>query len=134
MSASKRCIVLTSSTSMFADQKGQITMMAAILKGNRIVYTEIDCSLEENREARDKYFQVSGIRGNYPQVFLQDKTNPNDITFVGSFEQVQQLNELSDVPREILEQNNLKTLADVFAGTVLALAVHSVACCWCANG
>jgi hypothetical protein len=59
-----------------------------ILKGNRILYTEIDCSLEENKETREKYFDISGVRGNYPQVFLQ-RFDGSDVVYLGSFEQIQ---------------------------------------------
>lgn len=71
-----------------AEQKSQIAQLRLLLEGNRIVFTDIDCSLEENKDARDFYFKHSGVRGNYPQVFLQDADGV-DVQFLGSFKEIQ---------------------------------------------
>ncbi len=76
-----------SSVSSIAEQKNQMATLEQILKGNRISYTEIDCSLDENREIRSKYFDISGVKGNYPQVFLQN-LDGTEITYVGNFDYV----------------------------------------------
>ncbi|TMW60523.1 hypothetical protein Poli38472_000565 [Pythium oligandrum] len=112
---SQECIVLSSSIVSIADQKYQIERTKRILDGNRIPFTEIDCSLEENRATRDRYFEVSGVRGNYPQVFLQS-ADGTDIKYVGSSAEIEQLNEMSDVPQEIIDANNLQTMRSIFAG------------------
>ncbi|CAI5711602.1 unnamed protein product [Hyaloperonospora brassicae] len=98
------------------EQKYEIGHLKQLLDGNKIAYTEVDCSLEENRETRNRYFQASGIRANYPQVFLQDPDGKN-MQYIGSFKEIQELNEMNDVPPEILKANNIKTLKSVFAGT-----------------
>lgn len=80
--------MLTSSTVSIAEQKYEIGHLKQLLDGNRITYTEVDCSLEENRDTRNRYFEASGIRGNYPQVFLQDPEG-KDIKYIGSFKEIQ---------------------------------------------
>lgn len=114
MSPAKTCVVLTSSMVSIAEQKYEIGHLKQLLDGNRITYTEVDCSLEENRATRNHYFEVSGIRANYPQVFLQDPEG-TDIRYLGSFKEIQELNEMNDVPPEILKANNIPTLDSVFA-------------------
>ncbi|CAH0488841.1 unnamed protein product [Peronospora farinosa] len=96
------------------EQKYEIGHLKQLLDGNKIVYTEVDCSLEENRDTRNLYFQASGIRANYPQVFLQDPEGKK-IQYIGSFKEIQELNELNDVAPEIIKANNLLTLDSVFA-------------------
>ncbi|KAI9907423.1 hypothetical protein PsorP6_004405 [Peronosclerospora sorghi] len=117
MSPVKTCVVLTSSMVSITEQKSDISHLKQLLDGKKIPYTEVDCSLEENRETRNRYFQISGIRANYPQVFLQDPEG-KDIEYIGSFKEIQELNEMNDIPPEILKANNIKTLASVFAGII----------------
>ncbi|ETI37451.1 hypothetical protein, variant 2 [Phytophthora nicotianae CJ01A1] len=88
MSPVKTCVVLTSSMVSIAEQKYEIGHLKQLLDGNKITYTEVDCSLEENRDTRNRYFEVSGIRANYPQVFLQDPEG-KDIQYIGSFKEIQ---------------------------------------------
>uniref|UniRef100_A0AAV1T2U0 Thioredoxin domain-containing protein n=1 Tax=Peronospora matthiolae TaxID=2874970 RepID=A0AAV1T2U0_9STRA len=114
MSPAKTCVVLTSSMVSITEQKYEIGHLKQLLDGNKITYTEVDCSLEENRETRDRYFEASGIRANYPQVFLQDSEGKK-IQYIGSFKEIQELNEMNDVPPEILKANNIQTLKSVFA-------------------
>jgi glutaredoxin len=82
------CVVLTSSMVSITEQKYEIGHLKQLLDGNRIAYTEVDCSLEENRATRNRYFEASGIRANYPQVFLQDPEG-TDIQYIGSFKEIQ---------------------------------------------
>ncbi|GAB9463290.1 Thioredoxin-like fold [Globisporangium polare] len=114
MSAPKTtiCVVLTSSVVSVADQKSQMTQLLQLLRGKRIEFKEIDCSLDENKELRDFYFEKSQIRANYPQVFLQ---SPQETKYIGSFAEIEQLNEMCDIPKDILEANNIQTLETVFA-------------------
>lgn len=114
MSRVKTCVVLTSSMVSIPEQKYEIGHLKQLLDGNKITYTEVDCSLEENRDTRNRYFEASGIRANYPQVFLQDAQGTN-IKYIGSFKEIQELNEMNDVPPELLKANNIPTLNSVFA-------------------
>lgn len=70
------------------EQNSQITRLQQIFRGNKIAHEEIDCALEENRVLRDKFISVSGLRGLYPQVFLQDKET-DEIQFIGNFDRIQ---------------------------------------------
>jgi glutaredoxin len=72
-----------------ADQKHQIQKTRQILTGNKIVFTEVDCSMDENRATRDRYFEVSGVRGNYPQVFVQN-VDGTDTKYIGSFKEIEE--------------------------------------------
>ncbi|TYZ60453.1 hypothetical protein PybrP1_009404 [[Pythium] brassicae (nom. inval.)] len=106
------CIVLTSSM-VFADQKYQIKQLVQLLDAHRIEFRNVDCSKEEHKVERDMLFEVSQVRANYPQVFLK---KGSVTTYIGSFAEIEQLNEMSDVPKEILEANNIATFDAVFAG------------------
>uniref|UniRef100_K3W6N6 Glutaredoxin domain-containing protein n=1 Tax=Globisporangium ultimum (strain ATCC 200006 / CBS 805.95 / DAOM BR144) TaxID=431595 RepID=K3W6N6_GLOUD len=110
------CVILISSTVSIAEQKHQIQQTLQILDGNRIMYRTVDCADEGNKDARDVYFERSGIRANYPQVFLVPGGDQYSAKYIGSFAEIQQLNEMSDVPKEILEANNIPTLESVFVG------------------
>lgn len=80
------CVVLTSSVVSLADQKNQMTQLLQLLRGKRIVFKEIDCSVDENKELRDFYFEKSQIRANYPQVFLQTDL---EVKYIGSFAEIE---------------------------------------------
>ncbi len=43
------------------------------LSFNQVRYETIDGSMEENKEKRNALFAISGVRGKYPQVFIDDK-------------------------------------------------------------
>ncbi|TDH64881.1 hypothetical protein CCR75_006862 [Bremia lactucae] len=122
MSPIEICVVLTSSMVSITEQKYEIGHLKQLLDGNKIIYTEIDCSLEENRDTRNRYFEASGIRANYPQVFLQN-AGGTQIKYIGSFKEIQELNEMNDVPSEILKADKISTLNSVFAGTVTSIVL-----------
>ena len=79
---------MVSSIVITHEQNSQITRLQQIFGGNKIRYEEIDCSLEENRVLRDKFILVSGLRGHYPQVFLQNKES-EEIEYLGTFDRIQ---------------------------------------------
>lgn len=47
--------------------------LADLLTAKGVRYKEMDCSLEENREERNRLWGISGKRAVYPQVFIGDK-------------------------------------------------------------
>ena len=67
--------------------------------------------------SRDELFQISGIRGNYPQFFF---VHPDGSTsFYGDYEKVFEVNEASGIPESILEQNpEIETWTKVFGSVV----------------
>ena len=65
---------------------------------------------------RDSLFQISGVRGNYPQLFVSVSSSPpTPPEFLGAWEKIEEMNELNDLPREVLEANpDIVTLDMVF--------------------
>lgn len=78
--------MLTSSLVSFPGQKNQIRQLVQLLEAHRIVFETVDCSDEENKARRDMYFEVSQVRANYPQVFLE---TPTATTYIGSFAEIE---------------------------------------------
>lgn len=78
----------------FAEQKYNIESLKQLLNAHKIVFTEIDCSLEENKDARNFYFEASGIRANYPQVFLHEADSKQPV-YIGSYSEIQVRQRLS---------------------------------------
>lgn len=99
-----------------ADQKNQIAQLVQLLTGRRIVFEEIDCSLEENKDARDSYFEVSKIRGNYPQVFLKQG---QAVQYIGSFAEI-------EVRTQVLAR--ARQCAPVDASNGLGRLTHPISC------
>ena len=82
------------------------------------------------KERRNKLFS-KGLRGQYPQVFLVSGGEGGDarggkggddnetITFIGLYEAVQDLNEMNDLPVEVLKANpQLQTFDQVFKSVI----------------
>jgi hypothetical protein len=52
---------------------------------------------------RNELFRMSGIRGNYPQFFLVEKDG--SVSFLGNWNAIEEMNDASGLPEEILEAN-----------------------------
>lgn len=88
------------------------SMIRTILQGRRVEHREVDGVDMANRDKRNMLFGVSGKRGVYPQVFIQEA---GSITFVGDFEEMQSLNDADTLPDDLLRDNpGIPTLARVF--------------------
>jgi len=73
----------------------------------------------ENKTFRNKLFDISGIRGNYPQFFFE--YHDGTIHFLGDFAKVESLNETSGLPPEVLAQHpELETWDKMFGSVVEA--------------
>ncbi|DAZ95520.1 TPA: hypothetical protein N0F65_001859 [Lagenidium giganteum] len=131
-SPSSECVVLTTSMSCFVHQKNACERVTQLLDQLRVVFTEIDCSFEENREIRDRYFEISGVGAVYPQVFLQpvgvdmdrmsvssDSFPDCGVTYIGSLDAIQKLEEMDSLPAELVEAEGITTFSSVFAGDQL---------------
>lgn len=71
----------------------------------------------EQRPVRNELFGISGIRANYPQFFFQNAEGV--ISFLGSFDRIEMLNETSGLPPEVLVQHpELETWDKVFGSVV----------------
>ena len=90
--------LLTSTYSGTVRAGGRQDSLRCLLEALGIEFEEVDGALTflpEVVEERERLFSISGIRGNYPQLFVND-------CFVGLFEDVQDLNEtgqLKDILR-----------------------------------
>jgi len=84
-----------------------------MLTSKGIVFEEIDGALEENKVRRNELFECSGARGKYPQIFINN--SDGTLRFVGMWDQLETLNDLSQLPPETLAQNpDIETFEQVF--------------------
>lgn len=119
--ASSECVVLTTWATCFVQQRSNCDHLIQLLEQHAIEFREIDCSLEENRALRDRYFEISGVRAKYPQVFIQSRAAdphdlPNDeVHYIGSFDTIQKLSEMESLSLELRDSEDIETISSVFA-------------------
>lgn len=83
----------------------------------KLPHTVVDGMDPGQREMRNRLFDISGIRGNYPQFFFEYEDGT--ITFFGGFDKVEELNETTGLPAEVLAQHpELETWDKVFGSVV----------------
>mmetsp|Transcript_7793 Transcript_7793/g.16273 ORF Transcript_7793/g.16273 Transcript_7793/m.16273 type:complete len:144 (-) Transcript_7793:91-522(-) len=99
-----------------AAQAGNTRRCIDLLIAKKVKYRDVDGSDSEQKEERDSLFQISGVRGNYPQLFVSVSSSPpTPPEFLGAWEKIEEMNELNDLPREVLEANpDIVTLDMVF--------------------
>ena len=126
-----------------------ILMLRSVASGNRaqkqnqeraiqmftaldIPHKVLDCALPENKEERDKLFQVSGVRGNYPQFFTCTKEYSEDeqwsrpkYEYVGQYYNMQQINENSTMDASLLMHFDM-TWDKLMGSTDTQLYYHKV--------
>jgi hypothetical protein len=85
-----------------------------MLEALEIPFELLNCAMPENKEERDSYFDVSGIRGEFPQFFLR-KGSETPATFLGQFDDIEKINERSNWPKSILKED--ETTWDSLFGT-----------------
>lgn len=86
----KHLLVLYSKEAGSRQQTANTDMCLTIFRAKGITPVLLDASDLVNREDRDKLFGISGIRGNFPQVFRVDGTTT---TFIGGFDSIQDMND-----------------------------------------
>jgi hypothetical protein len=59
----------------------------------------LPCSLSTFR--RNQLFEISGVRGEYPQFFLIEKSG--ETHYIGDWETVESINDTSGLPKEMVE-------------------------------
>ena len=91
-----------------------ISLIVSVINSHCRLRASVDGSDPDCKDKRDECFAASGVRGNYPQCFLE---NPDgSLVFVGNFETVESLVECNDIPLEVLAGNpDIKTFNSVFA-------------------
>ena len=72
------------------------------LDAHRIVFSQIDGALPENKEYRDNLFAISSQRGKYPQCFLK---KDNNVRFIGLWPEIEVIYQIRlHLPTIILAQ------------------------------
>ena len=105
-------IVLVTSVPSTTIIEGNQTLLRNMFKGRKIDFRELDGMDQSKKEERNKLFGISSKRGVYPQVFMEIG---GEVTFVGDFEEISQLNECDALPTDVLAANpQIKTLSNVF--------------------
>ena len=109
----KNNVIMLYSKSKFATarQKAEQYRAKAILKANNIDPVYIDGSNPLYRNKRNKLFTLSGMKGTYPQFFVQPKTDTRDkyISCIGDFNVIKDCNDkglLKEVMGGVEEQEN----------------------------
>jgi hypothetical protein len=80
-------VILLSSVSGDHVVKGKISTVEQIMHVRGVSPVSVDAADPANKEKRDALFRVSGVRGNFPQVFIHD-TAKDEYQYV-SFEQLE---------------------------------------------
>jgi hypothetical protein len=77
-----------------------------------VPFVIVDGNDVTSRDIRDELFELSGIRGNYPQFFIE--RHNGQIEYFGNFDRLETLNETSSLPPEVLAMHpELETWADI---------------------
>jgi len=88
-----------------------------ILHAKNTPYVEVDGMKPEHRDSRNELFAISGIRGNYPQFFFVHSNGAT--SFIGNYDKIEEINEDSGLPRELLDQHpEIQTWDKVFGDVV----------------
>ncbi|GMI31347.1 hypothetical protein TrCOL_g8478 [Triparma columacea] len=86
-----------------AAQAGNTTRCRDLFAAKKLSYLEVDGSNPTEKEVRDKLFGISGVRGNYPQIFKCKGGDIECAEFIGCWDKIEELNELNELPAEVME-------------------------------
>mmetsp|Transcript_53474 Transcript_53474/g.107177 ORF Transcript_53474/g.107177 Transcript_53474/m.107177 type:complete len:94 (+) Transcript_53474:88-369(+) len=75
-------------------------------------FEEVDGLLPENKELRSKLFDLSNLRGKYPQVFIEDG---GEYEFVGDWDAFEAIVENDTVSETTARMQGIKTFSSVFS-------------------
>jgi hypothetical protein len=73
-----------------------------------IPYKCMDGSAPDHKDERNALFQLSGLRGIYPQFFLVqggDGNHDDNLRCLGDFDAIEGINEASSLPNDVLQDN-----------------------------
>mmetsp|Transcript_25411 Transcript_25411/g.37814 ORF Transcript_25411/g.37814 Transcript_25411/m.37814 type:complete len:176 (+) Transcript_25411:108-635(+) len=83
----------------------------------QIPYTTVDGMDPNQRQKRNELFDISGLRGNYPQFFFEYQNK--GIQYLGNFSTLERLNESSNLPLEVLSRHvEIETFDKIFGSVV----------------
>merc|ERR1712228_102082 len=74
-------VLLWSSLSSTAHQTSAQKKCNDTMLGMKIRLEQLDGAQQENKELRNKLFNVSNVRGKYPQIFIQNEKE--ELTYIG---------------------------------------------------
>ncbi len=107
------CLLLVSYILSTPGQESDQRRCRNILQAKGIAVKEIDGGDPENVDKRNFLFKLSGQRGIYPLVFLCSASD--HYKFVGTWSNVEELIELSDLPQEFLNDHpEISTFDKIF--------------------
>ena len=93
--------------------------LVASMESKKVRFVEVDGSDPEQKDMRSTLFDISGLRGKYPQVFLQDAGN--HYSFVGDWDEFEGLLDSDGLPPNVLKENpGIKTFTTVFSCCIAA--------------
>ena len=116
--SSTRIMMLLSTTSGSRRQLSQQERSIAMLEALEIPFETLNCAMPEFREQRDEFFDISGVRGDFPQFFLINPPQDNGATtvYLGQFPDIERVNEQSNLPKADLNDSHV-TWDSIFGTT-----------------
>ena len=110
--ACPKVVLLWSSLSSNAHQQSAQKKMNDLFIISKIRFEALDGSQPENKDNRNKFFNISNVRGKYPQIFIY--TKDDDIKYIGMDEEIQVCHIFDDISLlfECWCPNILYTLCD----------------------
>mmetsp|Transcript_21280 Transcript_21280/g.33301 ORF Transcript_21280/g.33301 Transcript_21280/m.33301 type:complete len:88 (+) Transcript_21280:450-713(+) len=82
------------------------------MQAKKLRFREVDGLDPANKELRSQLFELSGLRGKYPQVFIEREDR---FEFVGAYERFENLVDCNDLPQDVIAANGITTFDMVFA-------------------
>ena len=74
-----------------AAQAGNTRRCRDLSAAKKLSFLEVDGSNPEEKEIRDVLFGISGVRGNYPQIFKCKEGDKKQAEFVGCWDKIEEV-------------------------------------------
>lgn len=97
-----QALLLITSTPPTAVCEQQQRMVEHWLTAYKCAFQTLDGCVSSNREIRENLFAVSGVRANYPQLFV---ASTDKVEFIGTFDALETMVEAESLPRAVLADN-----------------------------
>jgi hypothetical protein len=121
--SNKKVIMLISTLTTKHDQKSAQDRAMTILKGMEIDPEQletVDGAISENKERRNKLFDISGVRGSYPQFFLVDAKDK--ISYMADWEGFESMHDM----KILSDSMNLNSSSKYESGDSLDDSTNSI--------
>lgn len=110
-------VLLISSSSGNPLQKVNQGRVVAMLEGKKLPFISVDGANPAEVDHRNQLFNLSGMRGKYPQLFLEQKGRT---TFVGDYDAIDDLNESRGLAKLLSPQQDNSSSSSTAADSVAA--------------